>query len=206
MQVIALLAPIGSGVASGVLQKRAAAGARLPLVSIATGLLVATMLVIQLRNPFLLVYLARSPALLAEGQIWRAVTALFVQDGGLAGGLFNLMLLAAIGPLAENRIGPRHWAIAYFGGGVVTEFAALAWQPHGAGNSIACFALAGTLVMTNLAQRRNWLSLASALVGFASAFVLLAHLDIHGIGFLAGTAIGIILVWLRQRRVTEIAS
>ena len=139
---------------------------------------------------------------LLEGQLWRAVTALFVQDGGLAGGLFNLVLLLAIGPLAEVRLGSRRWATAYFGGGIVTEFLALAWQPHGAGNSIACFALAGTLVVTAAVRKRGWMPIGVALVAVAGALTLLATRDIHGLGFVAGAAIGVGFV-LRDRRAVQ---
>lgn len=198
MQIAVLLAPMGSGIAAGMLQKRRSIPPRFPWVSSGTALLVALLLALQLRNPILLEYLARTPALLTEGQIWRAVTALFVQDGGLAGGLFNLVLLAAIGPLAESRLGPRHWAIAYFGGGIITEFAALAWQPNGAGNSIACFSLAGNLVLASLAQRRGWLSLGAALIGLTGAFMLVAGRNIHGIGFLVGMTIGAVSVRLTR--------
>jgi len=196
MHVVALLAPIGSGLAIGTLQAHAAPGRRLPWLSLATGLLVATMLGLQFRIPTLLDHLARAPALLTEGQMWRAFTALFVQDGGLAGGIFNLVLLVAVGPIAECRLGPWHWAIIYFGGGIVTELAALAWQPNGAGNSIACFALAGALVVTGLIRKPGWLSLVASLAGLAGAFVLLTNQDIHGIGFLVGTAMGAALVRL----------
>lgn len=198
MQVVALLMPIGSGLISGVLQKRTPARPTFPWVSLATGLLVAIMLALQLRNPILLDHLARAPAIIKEGQLWRTLTALFVQDGGLAGGIFNLVLLASIGPIAERCLGSLLWAIAYFGGGVMTELAALAWQPHGAGNSIACYALAGTLVVTGLAARRGWLPLAAALAGTAGASGLLARQDIHGIGFVVGMAIGAAVAWFRR--------
>lgn len=198
MQVLALLAPIGSGLTLGFLQKRPRERPGLPWVSLATGLLVAMMLAFQLRTPILLELLARTPAILTEGQVWRAGTALFVQDGGLAGGIFNLVLLASIGPIAERCLGSLRWAIAYFGGGVMTELAALAWQPHGAGNSIACYALAGTLVVTGLARRRDWLYLATSLAGTAGASVLLARQDIHGIGFVVGMSIGAAVTWFRR--------
>ena len=202
MQVLALLVPIGSGFISGVLQKRPPARPTFPWMWLATSLLVAIMLALQLRNPILLEHLARAPAIIKQGQLWRGVTALFVQDGSLAGGIFNLVLLASIGPIAERCLGPLRWAIAYLGGGAMTELAALAWQPHGAGNSIACFALAGTLVVTGLAGRRGWLPLAAALAGTAGAAVLLGRQDIHGIGFVVGMAIGAAVIWFRRLSVS----
>jgi len=192
-----LLTPVVGGLVSGRLQGQRRLS-RFPWASAGTLVLVAAMLALQLRHPALLDRLARAPAL-TEGQVWRVVTALFVQDGGLAGGMFNFLLLLAIGPLAESRLGPSRWAIAYFGGGMVTEFLALAWQPRGAGNSIACFALAGALVVTAAARRRGWLPIGVVAVTAAAAFALLAARDIHGIGFFAGAAIGAGFA-LRDRR------
>src|SRR6266498_652308 len=77
--------------------------------------------------------LAREPSLVERGQLWRAVTALFVQDGGVAGFFFNLVILLLIGAVAERRWGATRWLLAYLGGGMISEFLALAWQPHGAG-------------------------------------------------------------------------
>jgi membrane associated rhomboid family serine protease len=200
MQMLALLTPVVGGIVSGRLQERRSTPG-FPWLSAGTVLLVAAMLALQLHYPVLLERLSRTPALV-EGEIWRAVTAIFVQDGGLAGGLFNLVLLLAIGPLAEARLGAGCWAITYFGGGVATEFLAIAWQPYGAGNSIACFALAGTLIITGAASRRGWLAIGSAVIATAAMFALLAARDIHGLGFLAGAAIGAVLV-LHHRRAAQ---
>jgi membrane associated rhomboid family serine protease len=191
MNALAMLLPMVGGVASGSLQKKSRLGGSLPWMTSAVVVVGSAILALQLRYPILLVQLARQPALIVYGQVWRAATALFVQDGGFAGGLFNTVLLLVIGPIAESRLGPKRWAIAYFGGGIVTEFLALAWQPYGAGNSIACFALAGALVITSVAQRRSGLLLVAALVGSVGALALLVMHDIHGIGFLAGSAIGV---------------
>jgi membrane associated rhomboid family serine protease len=199
MQMFALLTPVVGGIVSGRLQERRSPP-RFPRLSVGTLLLGAVMLALQLRYP-ILEWLSRAPALV-EGQVWRAVTALFVQDGGLAGGVFNLVLLLAIGPLAETRIGARRWAVAYFGGGILAEFLALAWQPHGAGNSIACFALAGALIVTGAARRRGWLPIGLVAVAAAAAFVLLAVRDIHGLGLLAGAGIGTGLA-MRDRRAAQ---
>jgi rhomboid protease GluP len=197
MQVLVLLSPVAGGLVAGGLQGRRRPF-RFPWASAVTLALVAAMLALQLRHPALLERLARTPELM-DGQIWRAATALFVQDGGLAGGLFNLVLLLAIGPLAESRLSALRWTAAYLGGGIVTEFLALAWQPHGAGNSIACFALAGTLVVTAAARTRGWLAIGAALVALAGVLVLLATCDIHGLGFVAGAVIGAGFA-LRDRR------
>lgn len=195
MYLLTLLLPVFGGLTSAVLQKRSPAAWPVPWMSIITAALVAGMLALQLHLPILLQMFARRPSLIDGGEIWRAGTALFVQDGGLAGGLFNLVLLLVIGPLAESRLGPMRWAVSYFAGGVVTEVLALAWQPQGAGNSIACFALAGSLVVTCLIRTRDWRAAVVAGLGLMGMAALLALHDIHGIGYLVGALLGAILAW-----------
>jgi membrane associated rhomboid family serine protease len=190
-----MLASLAAGAASGVMLRSTGRQLRVPWATIATTAAVAAMFVAQTAWPPLLSALARTRGLLECGEIWRAVTALFVQDGGLAGALFNLTILLVVGSIAELRLGTRRWLIAYFGGGIATEFLALAWQPNGAGNSIACFALAGALSVSFRRGKGMALrSIAAAIALSASLMLLLLH-DIHGIGFFAGAAIGGILAW-----------
>jgi membrane associated rhomboid family serine protease len=101
---------------------------------------------LQAGVPGMLGHLQRTPAGL-HGDWWRTVTALFVQDGGLFGTLSNLAFLAVIGTLAEQVLRPPAWLACYFGAGLVAEFVAYAWQPYGAGNSIAVCGLAGVLIV-----------------------------------------------------------
>jgi hypothetical protein len=55
--------------------------------------------------PWLFENLQRDWTLIGRGQVWRLLTALVVQDGGLVGALFNLLALAAIGVAAEQVLG-----------------------------------------------------------------------------------------------------
>jgi rhomboid protease GluP len=52
--------------------------------------------------PRLLDELQRDWTLIGQGQIWRLLTSLVVQDGGPVGAIFNLVALAAIGVAAEQ--------------------------------------------------------------------------------------------------------
>lgn len=97
--------------------------------------------------PGLLGQLERSPAGL-HGQWWRIGTALFVQDGGLAGLVSNLIFLAAIGVAAEQVCTRRRWMVQYFGTGLLAELVGYAWQPIGGGNSIAICGLASAVAVT----------------------------------------------------------
>ena len=73
--------------------------------------------------------------------------------GGL-GTVSNLAFLALLGVLAERLVGPRWWLVAYFGAGLAGELAGYAWQPTGAGNSVAVCGLAGLLIVALLAGTR----------------------------------------------------
>ena len=110
----------------------------------------ATVSVLGLALPSLLATLERAPAGL-HGDWWRSFTALLVQDGGVAGTLSNLLFLLVMGALAEQFLERWQWLVCYFGAGLAGELAGYAWQPHGAGNSVAVCGLAGALVVALLA-------------------------------------------------------
>jgi rhomboid protease GluP len=111
-----------------------------------------------------------------------------VQDGWRPGAIFNVTILLGVGAVAEQNLGARRWLAVYLGGGVLTEFLSLAWEPEGAGNSIAVFALAGSMV----ALPRSPMTAADICVRLIAATAgvgLLIMQDNHGIGFSAGVAI-----------------
>ncbi len=62
----------------------------------------AVVSVLGLIVPAVEVALRRDRTAIDHGQVWRLVTALVVQDGGVAGTVFNLAGLAAVGVLAER--------------------------------------------------------------------------------------------------------
>lgn len=163
---------------------------RWPVVTLAVAALVLVTFAAQSLAPDLLPVLSRDPRMLSSGEVWRAVTALFAQDGGTSGLLFNLFWLLVLGTAAERRFTRAGWLVVYFLGGVAAEFLALAWEPHGAGNSIACFALAGALCSDWREGRWRWWRAGIGLGGSVAAFVLLLQSDIHGIGFFVGLLIG----------------
>lgn len=167
---------------------------RWPVVTLIVAALVIATFALQNLLPDLLPILARDPRMLSAGEVWRPITALFAQDGGLTGLLFNLFWLLVLGTAAERRFPRAGWLIVYFLGGIGTEFLALAWQPHGAGNSVACFALAGALCSDWREGRWRWWRAGVALGGTAAAVALLLERDIHGIGFCLGLVIGFVLV------------
>jgi membrane associated rhomboid family serine protease len=101
---------------------------------------------LQFLVPGMLARLERAPAGL-HGDWWRTGTALFVQDGGVAGTLSNLAFLVAAGAVAEQVTSRPRWLLGYFGAALAGEFAGYAWQPYGGGNSIAICGLAGVVAV-----------------------------------------------------------
>lgn len=189
LHLAAILLALGGGLIAGRLQSPAeGTRPRFPAATYATAAIVAAMFALQLAIPSLLPALAREPALLDNAQLWRAVTALFVQDYGFVGAFVNLVTLVILGSVAERLMGSVMWLVIYFAGGVITEFLALAWQPQGAGNSIACFALAGALTLFAIRRPLVAPRLYVCVVGLGAAAILLLLRDIHGIGYWAGVA------------------
>ena len=166
---------------------------RWPVITLAVAALVLATFAAQRLMPDLLPLLSRDPRMVSSGEVWRALTALFAQDSGVPGLLFNLFWLLVLGATAERRLPRGGWLAVYFLGGIASEFLALGWQPHGAGNSIACFALAGALCSDWREGRWRWWRAGVGLIGAAAAFVLLLEDDIHGIGFFTGLLIGFAL-------------
>jgi membrane associated rhomboid family serine protease len=115
--------------------------------------LTATTSVLGLSFPSVLAALGRTPAGL-HGDWWRSFTSLFVQDGGVAGTISNLAFLLVMGTLVEQFLSRGRWFACYFGAGLCGEIVAYAWQPTGAGNSVANCGLAGALIVALLASRR----------------------------------------------------
>ena len=108
---------------------------RIPL-TLAVFVVTAVPSLLQFAFPAVLTSLQRTPAI-RDGQVWRLVTSLVVQDGGWFGAISNLFFLLLVGSLAELTIRRWLWATCYLGCGLAAEAIAVAWQPTGGGNSIA---------------------------------------------------------------------
>jgi len=157
-------------------------------------LLVAVPSVVQLVVPGLEPALRRDPELIIRhGQVWRLLTGLVVQDGGAAGLVFNLVVLALVAIPAATFWGPRRvWVLFLVGHLVVTLLVLGTFRTVGAGSSFATFALATSMVGASLAKRRlrQQPVPALALVCGAAAMWLLVLGDPHGLAVLTGLALG----------------
>jgi hypothetical protein len=115
---------------------------RVPLLTVGVLALTAATGLAQASDRGLLTHFERTPAEL-HGDWWRIATALVFQDGGVAGGVSNLVFLGLIGIAGEQVLSRPRWLLHYLGVGLAVEVLAYSWQPTGAGNSIAVCGLAG---------------------------------------------------------------
>jgi hypothetical protein len=164
-----------------------------PVLTVTFCTLTATGLVLQLIYPQLPQLFERNAAEVLSGEWWRLVTALFFQDGGLVGGVANIAALVFVGGWAEQILAPLEWVGVYWIGALGAGLVGLAWQPIGAGNSIAICSLAGALVVGwPAAERNRWLLVGWRVFAAVGAAILLARRDIHGFAFVAGVVVYVI--------------
>lgn len=137
--------------------------------------------------------LQRDPELIRhDGQLWRLVTAGVVQDGGIAGTVFNLAVLAVIGVLANRVWGTVRAASIFLVALVAFNLAATFASPQaGAGNSGATFVLGTSMVGLALAVRRERVVMLLAGLTMLDGIALLALRDAHGEVVVGGLLIGL---------------
>ncbi|MCC6314510.1 MAG: rhomboid family intramembrane serine protease [Thermomicrobiales bacterium] len=151
---------------------------------------------LQLRYPAVLTTLQRDSAALARGEWWRLATPLVVQDGGIAGTIFNLVALLIVGTLGARVLGSRPWLTLYLVVGVAAEVVAYAWIHQGsAGNSVANFGVAAGLALMALRMRQKPAVAAGVATLLGGAALLLLG-DLHGAAF----AIGLPIAFFVARR------
>jgi rhomboid protease GluP len=169
---------------------------RRPVPPVAAGLVVLmiAMAIAQTVHPAIIGALERDPD---GGWWWRCVTALLVQSSGTPQILFNLAALAAVTPVAARTLGNRWTLTVYLVTGVTSHLVSeAAWQPTGAGDSVAICGLVGALALYYLLRgTRRELRLVLALIPLAGV-VLCALTNNHGVGVLAGCVFGVVFSYL----------
>jgi membrane associated rhomboid family serine protease len=186
-----------------IVERRSDGDRRIPVATIMALVVVGVPTLLQLLVvPSLLGYLERDRTAIGDGQVWRLVTSLVVQDGGLAGSIFNLASLAILGAVAERVWGAMRWAVVALASGVAAQLWGLVVQPVGAGNSVAVFGLAASVAAVSL-MSGNRATRIPAAVSLLVALALLIAGDIHGGAAAVGAAIGFILPAVDRRAVTQ---
>lgn len=164
---------------------------RLPLVTLFIAAITFTVSAIGNIVPEALDTFARDRDLLLDGEWWRLVTPLVVQDGGWAGTTFNIVTLLVLGTIVESLFGRRVLVVVYVSAGLVSEILAYTLlQHHGiAGNSVAVLGLAGLLVVSLVLSRAMPLRAIGA-IGLVAGLSLVITANLHGVGFSIGAIIG----------------
>src|SRR6201996_8461091 len=134
-------------------------------------------------------------------EYWRLLTGSIVQDGGLEGTIFNLVVLFVIGTLAVYAWGPAR-TVGLFLTGVIgfNLIATYAFASPGGGNSAATIFVATSMVALAVVRLRVVQALAAAAVVVVAGVVLIAVNDAHGIPILAGLVIGAALALVSPQR------
>ncbi|WP_104103333.1 rhomboid family intramembrane serine protease [Arthrobacter sp. 08Y14] len=154
-------------------------------------LIVAIPSLIGLASPALYDALSRQPEAIEQGQIWRLLTSTVVQDGGVAGTVFNLITLAFTAALAFRLLRPGAALITFTVGAVgFNAAAAYVWHAPGAGNSGATFFLLAATAMIRSLQRRTGPGGIVTSVIAAAGIVLSFTNDAHGTAILGGLLFG----------------
>ncbi|MDN5796660.1 MAG: hypothetical protein L0H79_13015, partial [Intrasporangium sp.] len=140
--------------------------------------------------PELLARGARDPAEIGQGQWWRLVTSMFLQDGGWPGTIFNLVTLAITVLLTGSLV--RGWVLPVLfvlGGVVCNVLTALAFDQSGAGDSMATMVLLVVVAIWSTRPVATDLALVALLV--ATAVTLLFLRDQHGLAVSFGMVLGV---------------
>ncbi len=154
---------------------------------------VAVPSILQIPFPALLDALSRRPELIAEGQVWRLLTSVVVQDGGVAGTVSNLLLLylvvcAAVPVWGGVRAGVL-FALSVLGFNLMATYV---FPQFGAGNSGAMYALAASTLAAVAVWHRAWWTVAAAALAAVVGVGLLTLGDAHGFAFLGGLVLGVV--------------
>lgn len=148
-----------------------------------------------LQFAFLQIYsaLRREPDLIRHhGQWWRVLTSVVVQDGGVFGTTFNLVVLAVIATVAVQAWGgPRTVVIFIVAQLLFGTMATFLSSDIGAGNSGATFGLATSVAGLVLIRHRRARLVLSSVAVVAIGVVLLVLGDAHGIALMGGVVIGV---------------
>jgi rhomboid protease GluP len=166
---------------------------RVPKATLLTTLVTCVATGLGLAYPTVTMTLERRPTLLESREWWRLLSPILVNPEGWRQVAVNAIGLVAVGTALELLSNARTWLASYLGGAVCGEVAGLAWQPTGAGSSVAICGLLGALAVTlwrrvpTMAARVG----AAVLLGMGAALTYASNL--HGPPILAGAVVAMLL-------------
>jgi rhomboid protease GluP len=174
---------------------------KIPKVTFFMFLLTAIITGVQFFFPSLTAVLERTPEALAKRQWWRFITPVFINPEGWRQIIFNFLGIAIAGTMVERLFGGRRWLILYFVGGLAGEIAGIAWQPVGAGSSVAVCGLVGALAAWMLLRKPSQPRFGGVIL-VTGSLILIALRDLHGPPLLAGSSMGLFMLLQEPRMST----
>jgi membrane associated rhomboid family serine protease len=162
-----------------------------PWVSIAIIGVTAIISGLQFPFPELVPLFERNATELRSGEVWRLVTPMFVQPGGLGHCLLNGFLFLAFLPTCERLYG-KGLILIYFAAGLLGQLLHYWWATElTGGSSTAIFGAVGAIFTYVLRNRGASLKAFVGLstLGLLAAVMLAVTHDGHGAGMLIGAAI-----------------
>lgn len=145
---------------------------------------------LQFAFPDLVSLLERSPIGIRQNQWWRLITPLFVHDGGWQQIALNFPSILVLGVLVERLFGSWRWLVLYFVSGFIGELAGYAWQPVGAGASVAGAGLLGAVAVWLIRGNRSAQAVTGGVIIVVGGAILAMMRDIHGPPIVAGACMG----------------
>jgi len=170
---------------------------RAPLLTIGVLLVTGICTALQFSYPELLFAFRRTPGLFSQHEWWRLITPILVHDGGWRQIAFNFPATLIVGAIVERVYSRTEWLGLYLLGAVAGELAGCAWQPYGAGNSVAGAGLLGGIAVW-LLTLKSMQARVGVLVLLGGALALTVMRDLHGPPLLAGACAGAIMLRRRE--------
>jgi hypothetical protein len=192
LSIVLALVELAAGLQVAVRLPRA--NRRFPIVAVVATVLIGIPSLLQFAFPAIGDALSRKPALELSGQWWRVATALFAQDGGLVGAIFNLLVVAVVVFFGERAWGRWRAVVLFLVPSLVLNLLALVWNASGGGSSFASDGLLLSMCALGVLTLRRRVVYVCAAIAVAAGLVLILANDAHGVamalGFLLGLAFG----------------
>ena len=129
-------------------------------------------------------------------------TAILAQDGGLAGAIFNLVVVAGVTLLGEWIWGRWRTVVLFLAPSIILNLLAVfVWHATGGGSSFASDGLLMSMCGLALVTLPDRIAIACATAAILVGVALVVFLDdAHGLAILVGAALGVLFALPRLRR------
>ena len=166
---------------------------RFPIVALVATIAIGVPSLLQFAYPGITAALEREPELTIDhGQWWRVITAVMAQDGGIAGAVFNLVVVALVTLLGEWVWGRWRTVVLFLAPSIILDLLAVfVWHASGGGSSFASDGLLMSMCGLALLTLPDAVARVCAGVDVLVGVALIVFLnDAHGVAVLLGAVLG----------------